>query len=448
MVRIRIEDPVDCEILEGEELIFPVLSYPTEIYKKVQWGNKRIPKRKSLIRHNNKSQSHFFVGLLYRVQEYCDVNHIPLQIDDPQNALEPLPAENEPYVPGKEFDGKWAYQYELIINAITYQRGVIKAATGSGKTNVMLGIISAYPSFQILMLCNTHTPISQFEASLQSSGLKPQIDISTIQSFYKKKPKEYGYKYGIILIDEAHEGLRSAKSMYARVLRNSLAPIRLGFTATLPDNEEDRLTLEGLLGPVIGELTIQEGIEFQVLSKPKVVIKKLPENNSLKEYRSYQDAYQYGVVENRALNRQIVLDAIEDLKYGPVLILVTEIAHGENIVDMARKIYNREFTFVYGATGKDERETVRAKMNSGEVDVVVATAVFKKGLDVPNIRSVILGFGGKSDSQTIQAIGRGTRNVDGNKDRVIVRDYFNSCNIHLIKHFSYRLCLYMEEGWL
>ena len=82
------------------------------------------------------------------------------------------------------------------------------------------------------------------------------------------------------------------------------------------------------------------------------------------------------------------------------------------------------------------------------IDIVVATAVFKKALDVPSLVSVILGFGGKADSQTIQAIGRGTRNVDGQKESVIIRDYFCANNIHLIKHFRHRLCLYMDQGWL
>uniref|UniRef100_A0A6M3KU30 Putative helicase n=1 Tax=viral metagenome TaxID=1070528 RepID=A0A6M3KU30_9ZZZZ len=208
------------------------------------------------------------------------------------------------------------------------------------------------------------------------------------------------------------------------------------------------MSMEGLLGPVIGELTIQEGIERNVLAKPKVIIKKLPDNPSLAEKRSYQDTYHYGVVNNRALNRQVVLDAIEDSKDGPVLILVTEIEHGQNIMDMARNIYNRDFTFVRGGTEKDQREIIRQMMISGKTDVVVATAVFKKGLDVPNISSVILAFGGKSNAQTIQAIGRGTRNVEGDKEFVIIRDYFISNNVHLIKHFGHRLCLYMEEGWL
>jgi len=449
MLKIRIEDPVDCQILEGEELAFPALSHQTETYKKVQWGNKRISKRKSLIRHNNKSEAYFFTGLLYRVQKYCIKNNIDIQIDDPNGIMIPILAENEPFINGKNLkDGKWSYQYELIKAAANYQRGIIKAATGSGKTSMMLGLISCYPNASVLFLCNTHVPITQFKAALSSSGLKNIIDISTIQGFYRKKPKEYFNKYDIIICDEAHEGLRSSKSMYAKVLRNSLAPIRLGFTATLPDNEADVLNMEGLLGPVIGELTIHEGVERKVLSKPKIVIKKLPDNSSLSEYKKYQDAYYNCVVNNRALNRAIVLDALEDVQYGPVLILVTEIEHGENILKLAQNVYNEEFIFVHGTTDKNERERIRQGMISGEIDIVVATSVFKKGLDVPNLSSVILGFGGKSDAQTLQAIGRGTRNVDGAKERVIIRDYFIADNFHMVRHFGHRLCLYIEEEWL
>lgn len=449
MLKIKILDPVECQIIENEELIFPILSYQTETYKKVQWGSKRVPKRQSLIRHNKKGEAFFLTGFLHTIQEYCSKNNISTEIDDPNGILIPLLTTNEPFIKDKNLkDGKWSYQYELIRAAANYQRGIIKAATGSGKTSIMLGLISCYAKARVLFLCNTYVPITQFQQALQSSGLKNPVDISTIQSFYRKKPKEYIDKYDIIIVDEAHDGLRSSKSMYGKVLRNCLAPIRLGFTATLPDNEGDRLSMEGLLGPVIGELTIQEGIERQVLSKPKIIIKKLPDNPTLKEHRNYQDAYYNCIVSNRALNRQIVLDALEDVEDGPVLILITEIEHGQNIVDIAKRIYNENFIFVRGNTDKDERERIRQGMIHGEIDIVVATAVFKKGLDIPNLSSIILGFGGKSDAQTIQAIGRGTRNVDGVKDRVIIRDYFISSNLHIIKHFSYRLCLYMDQEWI
>lgn len=450
MLKIKILDSIECQVIDGEELIFPVISYQDESYRQVQWGGKRVSKRKSLL-HHYKTKTCFPTGLLNRIQKYCSKNNIPLEIDDPEEILIPLLTNSEPFIQGKNLkDGKWSYQYKLIQSAILYQRGVIKAATGSGKTSIMLGFISCYPFSRVLFLCNTHVPITQFKEALINSGLKNSIDIFTIQSFYRKKPKEYIDKYDIIIIDECHDGLRSSKSMYGKMLRNCLAPIRLGFTATLPDNEADRLNLEGLLGPVIGELTIQEGIERQVLSKPKIIIKKLPDNSSLKEYRKYHEAYCNCVVNNRALNRQIIIDALEDASEcnGSVLILVTEIEHGQNIIDLAKNIYRKEFIFVHGSTDKEERERIRKQMINGDVNVVIATAVFKKALDVPNLTSVILGFGGKSDTQTIQAIGRGTRNVDGAKDRVIIRDYFIPSNLHMIKHFSYRLCLYMDQQWL
>lgn len=444
-VRIRVEDPVDCRILRGEDLVFPSLSYRAETYRKVQRGGKFVPKRKSLIRHNNKGEAHFLAGLLPRVRDYCETNDIRLEVENPLPHLEPT---NEPRVEGKALrEGRWGYQYDLIKACTEHQRGVIKSATGSGKTVMMLGLMSCYPDARVLFLSNSHTPISQFEKGLEASGLTNRIDISTIQSFHRKKPKEYVDAYDVIIIDEVHEGARSARSMYAKVLRNSLAPMRLGFTATLPDKEGDRLVMEGLLGPVIGELTMREGMDRGVLAKPRVVIAKLPENSKLREYRNYRDAYEYGVVTYRPLNRRIVLDAIEDAGRGPVLILVTEIRHGEEIVAMAKSLYDLNFVLVKGDVKKEDREITRRMMIDGEIDVVVATAVFKKALDVPNLASVILGFGGKSDSQTIQAAGRGARNVDGTKGEFIFRDYFNPSNDHLVRHFGYRMCLYIDERW-
>ena len=446
MVKIKIVNPVDCEIISGVKDIYPALSFESETYRKVQWGNKRVSARKTFIRKGK----YFLTGFLNRVQSYCEQNNIQLEIDDPDGDLSFLPSKNEPMVEGKNIrEGKWAYQLELIKTAVDYQRGIIKAATGSGKTTMMLGVISCYPFSQVLFLSNSHTPLTQFKKALEESQLdKTKIDISTIQSFHKKPPKEYVDKYDIIIIDEAHEGLRSTGSMYGKVLRKSLAPMRLGFTATLPDNFKARMTMEGLLGPVIGELTIQEGTDIGVLAKPKILLKMLPVNPYLKQFRNYQDVYHHGVVASRALNRQIVKDAISDSEEGTVLILVTEIEHGRNIIGMAKSLYGQDFTFVNGAVDKDVREEIRQRMIGGKTRVVIATAVFKKALDVPGLSSVINACGGKAECQTLQMIGRGLRNVTGDKEWVKIRDYFNPNSVHLIKHFGYRLTLYFEEGWL
>ena len=180
--------------------------------------------------------------------------------------------------------------------------------------------------------------------------------------------------------------------------------------------------------------------------KPNIKLKKLPENKNLNRL-NYHDVYQEGVVYNKALNRFIVEDTKQDIESGlSTLILVKEIKHGRNILKIA-KLYNLELIFVRGSTSKDVREEIRHAMIDKKIMGVVATAVFKKALNIPNLGSVINGIQGKSESELIQLAGRGARSVDG-KTNFILRDYFNPSNQYLIKHFGFRVSTYFDKGWL
>ena len=141
-------------------------------------------------------------------------------------------------------------------------------------------------------------------------------------------------------------------------------------------------------------------------------------------------------------------DALEDIGEGDsVLILIKELDHGRNIVDMAKRLFDFDITFVSGETGANVREDIRQEMINNERSCVVASAVFKKALDIPNLGSVINGAGGKVESGTIQAIGRGARRPEG-KETFKIRDYFIPGNHYLVGHFGHRLVLFFKEGWI
>lgn len=362
--------------------------------------------------------------------------------------IKALKTKKEPIIEGLNIkNGKYSFQYNLIMKAIQKQRGVIKAATASGKTIIMLGLISCFPKSKVLFLSDTYVPITQFKKELQERNFDiKNITITTIQSQYRKPIDEHD-KYDIILIDECH-GVSSMNGMYAKVLKNSLAPMRLGFTATLPRTLEGKLSLEGLLGPIIGELTIQEGTERGVLAIPKIIVREIPENSSLKYIRGYQQVYKKTIVENKIFNRMICKDAKEEIdKNKTVLILVIEIQHGKNLVKMARELFDLDLIFVRGATEAEAREKIRLQMEEKEIKGVVATAVFRKALNIRSLDTVINACGGKSEVVTLQAIGRGLRKTE-DKEFVKIIDYFNPNHSYLIDHFGRRLSLYFREGWL
>ena len=86
-------------------------------------------------------------------------------------------------------------------------------------------------------------------------------------------------------------------------------------------------------------------------------------------------------------------------------------------------------------------------MEDKKIKGVVATAVFRKALNIRSLNTVINACGGKSEVMTLQAIGRGLRKTE-DKEFVKIIDYFNPNSRYLIDHFGRRLCLYFREGWL
>lgn len=250
-----------------------------------------------------------------------------------------------------------------------------------------------------------------------------------------------------VLVHNCHH-ISSFEGMYAKILSQMLTSIRFGLTATMPVREETKMALEGHIGPVIGELTMQEAAELEILAKPRVTIRKVLFNQSVKKLRKYPDVYEQGVVQNRSLNRLVVKEAKEILDSGgTVLILVVKIAHGENIVDMAKKLYGLDLVFVQGSTNGDVREEIRQTMISKKVKGVIATAVFREGIDIPSLDAVVNACGGKSEIMSLQAVGRGLTKVEGKIHTTIV-DFFNPSHHYLISHFGERISLYCEQEWL
>ena len=250
-----------------------------------------------------------------------------------------------------------------------------------------------------------------------------------------------------ILVHNCHH-VGNLTGHYTKLLHQMLAPLRIGFTATLQPHKENQMTLEGTLGPVIGELTMQEAAEKGIIARPKIRLIKVPKNDKVRRIRKYQDVYEAGIVFNRARNRLIVKEARKLIKEdNTVLILVVRIAHGDALVELAKRLYEMDIPFVQGATDSEVRLGVKKALGNKKEKCVIATAVFREGINIPSLNSVINGCGGKSEVMTLQAVGRGLTVVEGKKESIII-DFLDLSHHYLISHIAERLSLYSDMRWL
>jgi superfamily II DNA or RNA helicase/intein/homing endonuclease len=256
---------------------------------------------------------------------------------------------------------------------------------------------------------------------------------------------DHNYFVEGVLVHNCHH-LCKEDSQYYSVLTTMTAPIRLGLTATLPTSKEGQLILEGLIGEVIGETTLAEGIELDFLSVPKVKLIPVPNNNEVRDLRQYNEIYDAVITNNRARNR-LVLQEIRDLNERGLttLTFVSKIEQGNNLVEIAKTL-NLPITFIQGSTEGEDRELYRIALHEKKIMNVIATTVFKEGINVKSLNAIIIAGGGKSELALLQTIGRGLRRDEG-KSEVLIVDFVD-CSRYISEHFCERLKIYTEKNWV
>jgi len=448
MIEIEILDPVFSKI-NKPEVVIPILSYKKVIYKQTPFNYKQKKYKTVTVVDGNI----FLTGLVNRIESWLKQNDIPYSIK--KENIDLLLSEIKTTSPKLKRITLRPDQERLVEAAIREKRGIIISPTGSGKTILAMAIISAFPDSKVLYLAHSTSIIEQTKEELEkqfpdqvSSSLSKnkRITITTIQNIKNHIALNKIIDVDITIVDEVHHA-GVWKGMYYKVMTRNISPVRIGFTATLPTQKEKILCIEGLFGPVIDELTLKEGEKMQILAKPKVKlipVKKMP---SLSELRKYKEIYAKAITKNRHRNRLIIQEALNKMKENKTtLIIVKEIEHGNNIQQLAKKLYNIEIPFVQGKTETETREKIRKTFIEKKIKCVIATAVWKEGVNIPTLDCIINACGGKSELSTLQTVGRGLRKTD-EKEIVEIIDLLDPYR-YLAEHSIMRIQLYAKNNWL
>jgi superfamily II DNA or RNA helicase len=102
--------------------------------------------------------------------------------------------------------------------------------------------------------------------------------------------------------------------------------------------------------------------------------------------------------------------------------------------------------YILGKTKGDEREDVRHKLENKKYDVVVASNIWKEGVNIKSLGCVINAAGWKSEKVVMQKLGRGMRTAEGKID-LYYFDFLDTGNKHLAYHALKRLAFYIRKGW-
>jgi superfamily II DNA or RNA helicase len=464
VVRIDHFDPAYSRVIDREHynLVYDILKYSSVQWVQGRYRKEKVARVQSFL---HRGTGEFPTGFIPRIQKELSRQDVAVEIVN----LDPPIVIHEPSLPGIILRDD---QKQLLDNVAKMQRGYIKAPTGSGKTVIAGAIISMLPpNTRTLFLCHTIDLLNQTRDEFTKFGFDvqvvnpdnkvvnlattrdvPSVVVSTVQTF-SKLPKEdlidISDAFTAIIVDECHH-ITSRKGTYATILNFILAPIRIGVTATDEIKTASKMVLEGCLGPKIGEFTLKEGIEKGVLAEPLVKWVIVPVDNDLLDIIKYQELYKEGVVNNRARNRLVITHAMNEIAQGhSVLILVKHVEQGKNLIQMAEKIIGEDidhWRFVWSNTGKDERGLIKNALENKDIKCVIASAVWKEGINIKSLDVVINAAGGKSEIATLQGIGRGLRTT-ATKNTVTIIDFLDGYNRYLSHHAMLRMKVYIENKW-
>lgn len=373
---------------------------------------------------------------------------------------EPEPVRDTGELIGLKMEGKYSYQKECVDAMIAAKQGIIKVATGGGKTAIAAATIK-YFGLPTLFVVSTKELIYQARKNFKELlGLTDEevgiigddhwspgtlITIALPQTLVSRRKEKYCKDFiasvDVLFADECHN---AGSDTWHSIMMSCPAFYRFAMSGTPVDRTDGaNLRLIGTTGEVVFEISYKQLVELMVLPKADIIWDTITEPQ-LPSRTAYPTVYKQGVSTN-AQQHQKVLDWTKiffDMGLS-TLILVEEIAHGKRIEkDLWTEVDNRfiPHQFISGSETGDVRAKAIEEFSNREIPVMVASTILDEGVSIDAIDALILAGSKKSKIRTLQRLGRGLRG-----QRLIVVEFSNLCHKYLIEHSMARLSDYEAE---
>jgi superfamily II DNA or RNA helicase len=421
-----------------------------------------------------KSGLHFPTGLLGNAVKFFQEKSIAYNIKDERLHVE----KNIEYSLSDEFEFR-DYQKEAKDKILMTDRGIIKCATGGGKTAIALSVIAErgvipaifyVPSQDLLK--QTKTEMERFlrhngvplKVGIIGGGYKEfgDITVMTIQTavrslggVWKKYDEEDTLKDKTDISDiknDIKDLIRSSKlitcdevqhwaSETCRIISDGseMAKYKYGYSATPFRDKGDDILIDGCFGKCVVDISASFLIERDWLVPPDIYFITIKNMLNIKK-RSYPEIYKHAIVQNDVRNEVIsnMATGLLNSDRKNILILCRKIDHGKTLESMIDGS-----VFLHGSHTGKVREKHLDKMRAGETSVTIASTIFDEGIDVRSLDGLILAGSGKSSTRALQRIGRTLRPFPG-KEKAIIIDFMDMCK-YLEDHSFARRNIYRTE---
>jgi superfamily II DNA or RNA helicase len=424
-------------------------------------------------RHLLTSSLKFSAGLLERVENFYYDKCKLVEVCDKRPEF--VAGESTDILPILKSQGKipYPYQTEAVKIAKGRSRGIIRIATGGGKTIVAamltaeLGKTTTVYVIGRDLLYQIHamfTSLFDDEIGIVGDGKCEirDINVATIWSV----GQALGMKQGITLDDESDKEKKIDPAKF-RIIKQMLLDTKVhildechlaacetvqtiaqhikpehvyGMSASPWRDDNADLLIEGFLGNKIVDISAKYLIDEGYLVKPIIRFLSVPP----KKYSNltYKTIYSKYITENDHRNKMIAHGAEKLVEQGyQTLVLFHTIKHGEQLYrDISPRI---SCALLSGKDTSKQRNKVKEQLEDGQLNCIVASKIFDIGIDLPSLSGLIVAGGGKSSVRALQRIGRVIRKYPGKVQSAVI-DFADQTK-YLMNHSKIRRNIYSEE---
>ena len=352
------------------------------------------------------------------------------------------------------------YQVELVNTYVENLQCIQQIATGAGKT-LLTATLSRIiePYGRSIVIVPSKSLVEQTEVDYKNLGLdvgvlygdRKEYDrthtICTWQSLnvLDKNSKDalddrqheiFMQNLVCVIVDECH--ILKA-DVVTRLMTDTFrhVPIRWGMTGTIPEEDQDKLSLLVSVGPNVGDLFASDLQAKGVLANCHVNVLQTKE---VVKYTNYQEELKFLTTDRDRI--KWMADMITAISTGGnTLVLCDRLETGRALEQLIEGS-----AFISGAVKSKDRKAEYDNIAVSDDQTLIATyGVAAVGINVPRLFNLVLIEPGKSFVRVIQSIGRGLRKAE-DKDFVQIWDMTSTCKFSA-KHLTKRKQFYKQAKY-
>jgi superfamily II DNA or RNA helicase len=379
-----------------------------------------------------------------------------------QDLCTPIPEPDLTRITGTLREG----QDVVLATIFASRRGVIVSPTAFGKTFIIEQLCRAYPSAHILVVARKKEVLSSIHKRIQetcpesnicivNAGNKPKDDAKVIVCSAKSLHKLNADWPDILFFDEVHG---AAAPEISRALTGFANCRIFGFTAS-PKGRSDKaeLLIEALFGPQICNIDYASAQGNNVVAPIHVQLVHVKAAEIEKSFPVARE--RHNIWRNSTRNMCIARQA-ELYKEEQVLILVNTVEHG-----LFLKKFLPDYIMAHAGISKEDAEwfkkqklmtdedplkvdtdKLRDDFKAGRARHVIATSVWREGVDFPELRVLIRADGSAGAIPAIQIGGRLARIADGKEFGLLI-DFVDDFGKGYLGRSMQRIKHYQKQGW-